>query len=854
MIHLLRYLSLRHALRHKVRTLLTLTGVSLGVAVVIAIQTVNHTVIESFRRMIDSIAGRTTLQIGAGSNGVPEELWEKLEHLPYVSYVTPIVQQIVRISDSNEETALLLGIDFTGDEQFRDYSFSEKIQKVDDPLAFLNDPDAVLISKRLAERFQKKEGDFLKIETPGNIRNLRIRGLLEAEGPARAFGGSFLVMDIFAAQALLQKEGKFDRYDLITKEGQQVREIQQRLLKDLNNAYMVELPRARGDSASTMLTSFQTGLNVAGFIAVLVGLFLIYNTMQISVTARRKEISIARAFGAKQNDVMKLFLGEALALGLTASLLGVIGGLGLGKGLLLSVSHVVSLHFLKVNPQGIYVSPWILLFGLVIGVLSAVIASFGPAKAASCVTPVEGLRFENSSKIFPPTWTSKNAKVSYTLLLLGSLLWFLASRFSDVLWGYAAQLSFILAFAFLAPTLLVFVWKHVKWIFHRLLKPPERLAFDQLPRNVSRVAVTLSAIMIGFAMVVEVDSYIFSLKTAVKRWILQSLPGDIFVTSGAKLARLDNRPMPEQMEQTLKSWPEVEAVDKVRIIEVDVGGVPVPLLANIPEIYLHYSPRDFIEGNRRDALARLNDESVVVVAENFLRRFHKKMGDWISIATPQGVSKLKIIGVIEDYTSDRGLLVVGRSQFLKYFNDSLVDSFNIYLKDKSKVEVIRQKILQTWSKDLELFAMTNEDMKNEAFRVIDETYTVIQVLEIVAVLVSVLGIINTILASVLERTRMLGVLRALGATRFQIARMVMAEGGYLSLGGMTLGMILGMVMTEIILTTVLPQATGWSLALKIPTLRIIGVFVSGFCLSILAAYYPARQASRLNIVKAIEYE
>jgi putative ABC transport system permease protein len=854
MIHLIRYLGLRHAWRHKTRTLLTLSGVALGVGLVIAIRTVNFSILESFKKMIESIAGRTTLQVSAGAAGVPEDLWEKLEKAPDVKYVTPIVQQVIRVPEMENATVLILGIDFTGDEQFRDYRFSENEAEVDDPLAFLNDPEAVLISEDFAKRYGKKEGDTFTVLAPGKKQTLKIRGFMKAEGPARAFGGNFMVMDIFAAQAVFGKEGMFDRLDLITSENLKVRDAQESLQKFLGGAYSVEIPRSRGDNAQTLLKSFQIGLNMGGFVALMVALFLIYNTMQIAVTQRRREISIAKALGALRRDVIRLFIGEALFMGAVGSALGILLGLWLAKGLLITVSGAVSMHFLKVNPEGLYLSPPILAFGFFAGIAASAVAAFGPARLAASVSPVEGLRFEGVSASFRPTWSTLNAKIAYGFGAVASTIWLASSHLHGIYWGYACQLASVLALSFLAPTLLTTGWKWIAAVPHRFFPPPERIAFDQLPRQAARAAVTLSAIMLGFGMVVEIDNYIFSFKKTIHRWVDQSIPADLFVTSGSKLARLDNQPMPVELEEQFKSWPEVEAVDKVRMIDVEVDGVTVPLLSNVPEVYLTHVKRDFIAGDKSKAAALMNSGNNIAVAENFLRRFNVQMGDSIRIQTPQGAANFKIIAVVEDYTSDRGLIVMSRKRFMSAFNDNLVDTFDLYLRDKSKTEEVRKRILAQQNKTLEIFVLTNQEMRTEIYRIIDETYKVIKVMEVVAVFVSILGIINTILASVLERTRILGVLRALGTTRFQMVRMVIAEGGYLAVGGMILGLFLGTILTLIIFTMILPESTGWRFDLAIPFARIGVVACAGLLMSILASYLPARHAANLDIVKAIEYE
>ncbi len=854
MIRLIQYLSLRHARRHASRTLLTICGVALGVAVVIAIQTVNHTILESFRRMIDSIAGRATLQVSAGEAGVPEDLWEKIEKLPYVKYVTPVVQQTAKVPQLGNETILILGIDFTGDEKFRDYRFSKNEGEVDDPLAFLNDPNAVLASEDLARRHHLTVGDSIQVMSFDRTEKLRVRGLLKAEGPARAFGGSFMMMDIFAAQALWGKEGKFDRYDIITSDELPIATAKEKLKSALGNAYKVEFPRQRGDSAQSMLASFQTGLNMGGFVALMVGLFMIYNTMQISVTQRRREISIARALGAKRSDIILLFIGEALVLGTLASFIGLFGGLFIGRGMLASVSQSVSAIFLKVNPEDIYVSPWVLFFGMLSGMGSSVIAAFGPARLAASVTPVEGLRFEGTKHARTPTWKSLNAKIAYVLALLCAIFWVAAPHLESIYWGYSAQFSSVLMFAFIAPTLIASIWPRIQPIARRILGPPERLAFDNLPRQVSRAAVTLSAIMMGFAMVVEIDNYLGSFKRTVQRWVNQSIPAQIYVTSGSKLAHMDNRSLKEDLDQEMAKWPEVEAIDKVRIVDVDVNGIQIPLLSNISEIYLAHVQRDFLSGNIDEARKRLNHEPSVLISNNFERRFHYHLGDLLPLQTTKGIVKVPIIGVIEDYISDRGLLIMGRAPFIQFFDDRLVDSFDLYLRDKSKVEEVRQRVLSTVGKKFELFALTNEELKTEVFRVIDETYRIIKVMELIAVIVAVLGVINTLLASVLEKTREIGVLRALGATRKQVARMVTAEGSYLAIGGMLLGFLLGILLTQIIFTVIIPQATGWRFALRIAYGRIFAGAIAGLLLSFLASYFPARVASRLNVVKAIEYE
>ncbi len=311
---------------HRLRVLLTTLGIALGVAVFFAIRTGNATLLDSLRATVEKLAGRATLQITAGESGFSEKVLDTVRATPGVQVAEPVIETMVQTSFTEEGALLVLGVDTEGDHQLRDYQFDRTQTRIADPLAFLAQPNSILLSRSFADRHGLTIGDKLPLFASDGKKEFIVQGTFKPIGVGEVFGGNVAVMDVYSAQVVFHRGRKFDRIDLMNAAGVPVEVVQQRLRAQLPPGVQVERPEVRGQALENAVTAMRIGILITSFVALLVGVYIIFNSFSIAVNQRWKEIGILRAVGVEQANVSRMFLCEALLMGVGGSFIGIAGG------------------------------------------------------------------------------------------------------------------------------------------------------------------------------------------------------------------------------------------------------------------------------------------------------------------------------------------------------------------------------------------------------------------------------------------------------------------------------------------------------------------------------------------------
>jgi putative ABC transport system permease protein len=261
-----------------------------------------------------------------------------------------------------------------------------------------------------------------------------------------------------------------------------------------------------------------------------------------------------------------------------------------------------------------------------------------------------------------------------------------------------------------------------------------------------------------------------------------------------------------------------------------------------------------IDGEEREALRRMADGEGVLVSESFRSRFGKGKGSSIELPTPSGLTSFAVLGVYVDYSSDAGSVLIDRALYKKFWHDDLVDAFDLWLIPGTREQDVIQEIKRDYGEKYQLFISTHRELKETVVDIMEQSFYVNYAVLIVAVVVAVFSVINTLLASVIDRTREIGVLRAIGATRRQLQQMVVAEAGWVGFAGGILGLVSGTIISyhHVVFNT--KVLTGWTFQYHYPYGLAFLCFVLAIVLCLLAAYVPARGAASTHIVTAIGYE
>jgi putative ABC transport system permease protein len=848
---LLRLISWQYVRKHKLRWLLTLAGIIIGVAVFVGMHTANQSVLRAFQQTIDRIAGSTQLQVTAGEAGFPEEALEIVQNSPDVRVAVPVIEASVNSGLKGQGNLLLLGVDMTGDRSLREYDLENgEDDGIDDPLIFLAQPDSLIVTRVFASATGLKMGAKLAMDTMAGRKEFTVRGIMKSGGLASAFGGNLAVMDIYAAQKMLGRGRRFDRIDIAVKEGIRLEDAQSRLQTALGSGYLIESPGARGQQFESTAQIYSLVSSVTSMFALFVGMFLIYNTFEIAVTQRRNEIGILRALGATQKQIRILFLGESIVAGLAGSLLGIFFGLLMARGIASYVGAMLSeVYGVAQRADEVNADPMLLVAALLVGTITSILAAILPARNASRVDPVKALQKGRQQLI--GAGENRTRRIGAVIAL--ALAFGCMSLSSIRSLFYLGYLLAVIAAILLAPTACNLITRALR-PFLKWLRPVEgALAADSLIQAPRRTSGTVTALMLSLALVISLGGIARSSYESIQKWLVVALNPDLFVTTSESLTSR-SFVFPAEIGEGIRTIPEVDVVQMVRTVRVNVSNTPVMLVStDIASIAqkVHLPPR---EGDEKTLYRDASQGLGVIVSDNFALLHGFKLGDTLSLPAPDGALPMKVLGIVTDYSDQQGSILIDRSVYTKHWQDTSVNVFRIYLKNRSDEPIVRQKIQAMYGGQARLFVFTNKDLRAYILKLTDQWFSLTYVQIAVAVLVAILGIVNTLTVSISDRKRELGVLQAVGGLRNQIRGTIWIEAFAIGLTGLIMGLAVGAVQLYYTLEISRSDVVGLRLEYSYPfsiAAALLPVILGAAWISALG---PAEAAVRGSLVEALEYE
>ena len=846
---LAHWLAWRPLTRDYGRSVVTILGVALGVAVALAIGLANEGVLTAFRNSLDHVAGRTQLEVSAGEPGLDETLLPVIAGSPGVASAAPVLQAVMSVPGETAGTLLVLGVDILGDAAFRDYR--GPTPDLAEPLRLLTDPDAILLSARYARAHDLAVGGRLRLNTPTGVAAFTVRGLLADEGVARTMDGQVAVLDIAAAQVHFGKLGRLDRVDVLLQPDADPERVAAILRDRLPAGTDVERPEARNAQVEQMLGSFQLNLFVLSLIALFVGAFLVYNTMTVSVVRQRRQLGILRTLGMSRVGILLVVVGEGAAIGILGSLFGAALGVLLAQRTLQAVSLTVSSLYAFIVPEALATPPATILRAVLSGFFVAVTASLAPALDAARVPPREDLAPVAMERRHRP---SLLAVVGILLLLVALGLARLGPVGGRPLFGYAAALALLLGAILLCPILLRTFQRSLVAVLRGSRLTVARLAAGNLGRALRRNSVTVAAMAVGLSMLVSVSTMIASFRQTVEVWIEQTIRADLYVSRTGRLVKGADARLPADLLSRVRSVPDVMEADGFRGLRVrDEQGAQFIVGAGDFDVMARRGRLPFRRGDSARILrdARARDE--VIVSETFAERYHLAEGDEVRLRPPGGEARFRIAGVYYDYTTEGGLVVMDRRLFQRLWSDSWLNSIVLYLAPGADPATVREAVRTATARE-DLVMFSSRDLRRRILDIFDQTFAITYALQAIALVVASLGVFTTLGASVLERTREIGILRSLGVNRVGIARTVLAEAGLLGLVANVVGALAGLALSLILIHVINKQSFGWTIQFVFPGRLIVEYAALTVGASVLAGLLPAWHAGRLPIAESVRYE
>ncbi|HMW86005.1 MAG TPA: ABC transporter permease [Nitrospira sp.] len=866
-----------HLSTHPGRTALTMFGVGLGVAATIAVQTANVEVLRSFEESVLTVAGPVTLEVSAGETGLDERLISTVRTVPGVLSARPVLEVGVRVTDgrSPRQSFSILGLDLLEElspEGGRVVSPANPGEGPGErmPLENLLARNGLLIGHALASELSLAPRAQLALQSGDQHVSVSIIGVMGRRPGGPSPWDRIAVMDIAAVQRTFGLIGRLDRIDVVTTPTSSVEQVAEAIGRVLPPATTVRRPIQRSQQVESMVGAFQLNLSVLSMVGLLVGIFLIYNTVSFTVAQRRREVGILRAIGMSEPMVVAVFLAEAGVFGVVGGLLGGMLGLLLGDVLVALVGRTIHDLYTPLShstgtvgfPVG---SGRLLVEAVLIGSGVSVLGALGPSVDAGRTIVVAALapgEYDVAQRV-----RAASLGVAGGVLLLIALGCALAGPVGGVpIFGYVATFCLLAGLSCLVPILLQSLCRTRE--LTTLSQAPtlggaiRHIAREQTSRGMGRNAVTVSAFLVGVAIMVGVLVMIRSFRDTVEIWIDQTVMADFIVAPAgwphAVRSGSSSPVLPGAWRARLANAPLVSAVDMYRDLRIDLQGRPVSLVSRDLALHAARSRYLFVAGESAAILARAAAGEGAILSEVVANHLALGKGDRLSIVTPKGEQSLEVLGVFYDYATDGGKIVIDRSLYQQWWPDDGVTVFPVYVESGADMGKARMAILGTLAQasqgNLMPTVLSNAELRQEILRIFDRTFTLTYVLEAIAVIIATLGIINTLVTSVVERRRELATLQALGSSRGQVTALILWEAGYLGLLGTGMGLVGGGALALILIRVINRQSFGWTIQISWPVGLMAEVAALALVASLVAGFWPARWAARQPLVEGLRYE
>lgn len=862
----------RQLLRHPWQSILMILGITLGVAVVVAVDLANASASRAFDLSTDAVVGKATHEISGGPGGIEQAIYTRLRTSGINRAIAPVISQYVTSPELGGQSLQLLGLDPLVDAPFRNYLGGQESSKslergsssriASNTLTnFLTQPGAIFISQGLAKRYKIEIGQSLSLVSSGRTQPVTIGGYIVPLDrlSAQALDGMILA-DIATAQELTGRTGFLDRIDLILPEnpkqacsltidqpGGCLAAIQALLPPNLH----IESVQNRTGTIKEMTSAFRVNLTALSLLAMVVGMFLIYNTMTFSVIQRRKLFGTLRCIGVTRQEVFFLVCFEALMVGTLGSLLGVMLGIALGQGAVRLVTQTINDLFFVISVRGVQIPPDSLVKGFVLGTGTTLLSAVPPAWEAAAVTPRAALtRSSLESK------AQKAVRVAgifgLGFILTGGFILVLSEE--SLVGSFAATFGLILGFAMLVPITMQWLMQRAINPFGRLWGTLGRMAPRDVVNSLSRTAIAVMALMVAISVTIGVSLMVSSFRNTVATWLEQTLQGDIYISAPSLTANRPSTTITPATIEKIRRWPGIARLDVLRSVSVDSPIGSIQIAATDYQDVAHerlFLSTDVAKGE----VWKKMQQGAVLVSEPFANHHNiPRKGGEISVYTKNGLRKFPVVGIYYDYASTQGTVIMALPVYQDSWGDKEISALSLRLDPGIDIDETVHQLQDQGPEDQDLVIRSNRTLRSEVMVIFDRTFAITQSLQLLATLVAFIGVLSALLSLELERQHEIGILRSLGLTVRQLWKLILFETGLIGLVTGILAMPCGYMLALILIFIINRRSFGWTLQLELSWLPFGFALVLAVSAALLAGIYPTFRMGKIVISQSLRSE
>jgi putative ABC transport system permease protein len=855
MSFLFRSMNARHLRERKLRTLLTLAGVAAGVALVFSISVINATLLTTFRSSIRELAGAAEIEVAAADqSGLPMTTVDEVEEIEGVERAVPTLRQTTRIvGPQGAERILVLGVTPEIISLFPTESSPFGGIDLDGGFGF---GTGIVLSPSVADEVGRGR---VRLDVPSGVATLDVTGVATGGAIGVLNGGKVGVMLLPAAQAAFDRADRVDSIYVAVAADREVRAVEDDIEQRLRGSAIVGPPGERGRGLERVFSGLGTLLSLAGTVALFVALFVVYNTMSMSLAERRREMSMAMALGSTPRQLFGAFLFEALVFGIAASALGIAGGLGLAQ--LLVERAADAYRILPVTGAGALSVGWgqMAVAGAG-GVGVALLGAYVPARRLFSVAPIESLRPEAAYEWGPSSALGVSNKAAVIVggvgiaiaistfaayVLISQERWLASAGLVAGFTGITFLLPYIVPWAvglMRAPTIAVF-------------RTIGRIASDALTKNPGRTTFTAAALILTLSMAIGVGSALASYERQVESTADALIGAPLYVASSSFTGLTSDQPLPAEFRSKIEDIPGTGFVYPLRFSFTNVEGEQGIVFAVPAEQALNEGAETSLESITADPEAFLEGlgRGDIAISQLTAEQHDLEIGDSLSLPAPGGKRSFEIAAVYNELVSFDSVYM-DYATYARIWHDDKADEFGVLLDGTSPLTEVEARLDDlVESSGLAARVYEKSELLDRILRIVEGTFSLGRGIQFAALIVAALTIANTMFTAVLERRWEMGLQRAIGMSGRQLGRSVLLEAASIGLVGGVGGALLGTA-SGLLMTRAMEAQFAWQIAFRPPYALIAGALAGAVVLAAAAGLLPSRAASRSSIIQSLRYE
>ena len=835
-------------LQHPWQLSLAVLGIAVGVAVIVAIRLTQHSAFAAFDTATRSSSAHATHRVLARNGLIPHKVLRELMRAFPAIAMSPVLRARVRLVEPDDRALVLLGIDFVSRAALVAPSADDEIPRFEDP-ALLGEPNTAVISATTARELQLSPGMSLRVRTRHKNAALEILDILPRAGDPGGLVANALVVDIATAQEVLQVYDRITHIDLVLARPSDAQDIAAVLESFADDLTVIDL-EVEAQHLRAMTAAFYSNLNALSLMALLVGMFLIYNTETFLLLQRRESIGRLRAVGAGRRQLLLAILAEATCLGIVGGLAGLVLGIGLARGLLSFVAATVNDLYFSTSITNLAIDTKILVVSLCIGIVTTITATLVPA--------YHTIRQEPNIVMGRGALTAHNRKLTtvVAMLICGACnlaAWMVLRSSTSPELGFVGISLVVLGFAALCPILILLLAGACDFLIRRTDLLPEHLGLHTVMASLNRSGTATAALMVATAASIGIAVMVTSFRGSVTLWLDQALRADLYIADHAIDNFVRDRKIPPQVIADIERVPQVLATSNVLRHELRQENKWIRVSAFTLTAKARRGFR-FLAGDPQAIWAQWRAADVVIVTEPYA--FHNRVAlyDEITLDTATGAARFRVVGIYQDYASERGGIAMSRATYDRHWESDGYDGIGVYADARVDLAQLQSQVKAALAPHQSLIINTSDMLKRRSLEVFDRTFLITELLRTIAVIVSFIGVFGALLAQQLERTREYGLLRAVGLNDPEMFRTVLTQtivvGATAALVAIPVGLLIGGILIEVIN----PRSFGWSMRMAIPPAVIAGPCVTAFLAALCAGIYPSYRATRVAPAGAMRDE